>query len=173
MLHIPLAALHEARANNFEKSENYFRSVESFIDADLVSKAHDLTLSRVAPAFIISNSKLEKFKQLLLNFKSLPNWSVGGEVYFDYLRLLELSSVSQTTDELKSVVDKLINNLELIETANAQAKVARTLMLKKLIHTIFDRGLDYPQAKLTSFELPSSETNYLNYKINEPKLIEG
>ncbi|ODV83617.1 hypothetical protein CANARDRAFT_184278, partial [[Candida] arabinofermentans NRRL YB-2248] len=166
-LNIPLDKLHESRANKFEKSNEYYKMVNSLISANLLDRAHDVTLSKVAPEFIISNSKLDDLKELLSNFKTLSNWPIGGALYNDYLTILDITRVGidDKLGSLEQLIKNLINGLRLLKNTNLKVKVAKTLMYKKLIQLIFENGFEYNAEQLLSLDLPSSEANYSKIRV--------
>ncbi|KAI9722883.1 MAG: hypothetical protein M1812_001331 [Candelaria pacifica] len=108
-LKIPEAWVWEAKAL-FARSvlKDHVSEVEFLLRGKSWEEAHT-TLSRtVAPQAVIEED-FETLSRLLSGFEkgeSLRNWALGGQVYADYMRLLQIELKGQSDDEASSGQDQ-------------------------------------------------------------------
>lgn len=160
-LALDLDFLNKERANKFESMEQYEAAVRSLIDANELSQAQKLTVDKVAPEYIVSNSNLDECEELLSHFKLLPDYKTNASIYAEYLELLKATDSKQ----IGSLVNDLLSGLPLIKQT-----VVRTLMYKKVVGAIFAYGLPYTESQLLALELPPSEMNYLRNKLPQGRI---
>jgi hypothetical protein len=176
-LSIPYSLLHQARSVEFNKLKEYYKSTLELILADKLSDAHNLLLEHVAPDIIIGNvpRELNKLANLIEEFSTLSNFKIGADIYGEYIRAIEISlkidyndvDYKQKCDELNTIVDSIIDAIPSLVEFNPKVKIAKTLMLKKLISIAFKEGLKCDSQKLLHLQLPESERNYLEAKYDE------
>ncbi|KAG7865954.1 hypothetical protein KL918_003942 [Ogataea parapolymorpha] len=158
---LPKSILHQARSRRFEKDGDSVRAVWALVEAGSLDEAHKLTLSDVAPEFVIANANLDELEKLLLKFKTLSDWVIGAQIYYEYIQLKKNSD----ENAIKTHTKKLLNGLVLLRESNPKARIAKTLMYREVIRLIFDLSLDYNEQQLLSLDLPSSEMNYLKSRL--------
>ncbi|KAH3666446.1 hypothetical protein OGAPHI_003442 [Ogataea philodendri] len=158
---LPKSVLHKARSTKYEKEGESLKAVWSLVDAGAIEEAHKLTLTDVAPDYVIANTNFDELEQLLEKFQGLSDWIVGGELYYNYIQLKQKTDDS----ELKNYVKKLLNGLVLLREPNAKTKIAKVLMYREVIRLIFDLSLEYNKDQLLGLDLPSSEMNYLKSRL--------
>lgn len=91
---VPEKWIWEAKAL-YERSvtQDHMAEVDWLLRAGNWEEAHTTLCSVVAPRTIIEDD-IPTLRHLLAGFKKtdlIPNWNLGGQVYLDYLRLLQLS----------------------------------------------------------------------------------
>ena len=173
-LHLPMKILHEARSFEFNNLEQYYMSVLELILANNLKSGHKILLEHVAPEIVISNNntKLEKLDSLISEFESLSEYKTGAEVYKDYITVTKIAkeldfddiSYKEKCEELKAKIGGVLNGISVLEDSNSKVKIAKTLMMKKLINVTFKENLQFTSAQLSCIELPESERNYLESK---------
>lgn len=177
ILYIPESLLHEARSVEYNKLGEYYKSTLELILADNLVEAHSLMLEKVAPDLIIRNvpTELGKLSKLVESFSTLSESKVGADVYGDYIKMVALSDVLDYNDadydvkreRLKSAFESVLNGITSLVNTNRTVEIAKTLMIKKLISIAFKEELNTNTEQLLRLELPESEKNYLEAKIDD------
>src|SRR5947199_8984022 len=88
-LHVPAASIHQAKALKSRNEHRYFEEVESLLAASAWNEAHKTITLHVAPVCVI-NDDLSRLHDILSKFVDasvVENWSVGGQVYLDFINL--------------------------------------------------------------------------------------
>lgn len=178
LLHIPYSLLHEARSFEFNNLHEYYKSTLELLLAGNLIKAHDLTLEKVAPHIIISNipSELEKLVKLVRKFDIISESKIGASVYGDYINIINLADKIDYNNreyesnriQLKELYDNVLSGINLLKDTNRDVKIAKTIMVKKLIGLSFKENLNNNAQSLLSLKLPESERNYLESQIENP-----
>lgn len=178
MLHIPYSLLHEARSFEFYNIHEYYKSTLELLLAGNIKKAHELTLEKVAPHTIISNipSELEKLVKLVSKFDTLSESKIGAGVYGDYIKIIKLADqmdynnmeYESIRNKLKELYDSVLNGINSLKDTNKDVKIAKTIMVKKMISISFKEDLNNNEQSLLSLKLPESEKNYLESQIESP-----
>ena len=163
-LRISMDFLNKARARRFTANEEFESAVKALIIGHSLEKAHKLAVEKVAPQYVIQETGLRQLQELLEHFSSVPGWSTGGKIYSDYVLLREYKRTGNE-EEIKELVPQLINELQLLEEVNFNVKVAKTMMYKQLISTVFKYQIDVAASELETLQLPPSEANYLKNKL--------
>ena len=171
MLHIPDTLLHEARAAEYSNLGKFYKSTLELILAGNLIKAHNLMLEEVAPQIIIRNvsNELDRLSRLVEKFTTLSVSKVGSAVYGDYIKMMALSSdmdynssnYNAKKEKLRSAFDSVLNGITSLADSNHTVKVAKTIMIKKLVSVAFREDLNTDTEQLLRLELPESEKNYL------------
>ena len=180
-LHLPQSLLHEARAFEYRRTGDYCNSLYELLAAENLSEAHKLLLEHVAPDFIIANKAedLRKLSSLIGEFGTLAECKVGAEVYGDYVKVITLEKdidhsaedYPQRREELVTAVEGVLNGITLLADTNSKVKIVKTIMTKRLISVAFREDLGVAADTLMSLELPESERNYLEAKLEDVKMI--
>ncbi|OWB82142.1 hypothetical protein B5S33_g764 [[Candida] boidinii] len=171
---VPDKTLHLARAMKFKSLKNYWQQTESLLDADCVLEAHEPLLLELAPLSIIKKGKLyEKLFELLNRFENptrIPNWTIGGEIYKNYLELLQLysdkSNFSKNQTNIKNLSKSIITNIGLLKLETPEIKIALNIIVKKVSEIVFDnRYLDIISSEsLLSLSISESTKNYVKVR---------
>jgi nuclear pore complex protein Nup98-Nup96 len=88
---IPSSWIWEAKALHARALQDYNAEVEALLKAHDWNEAHKTICEHVAPSAILSGD-LDLLNELLSQFENVSwveQWSSGGQVYLDYIRLLE------------------------------------------------------------------------------------
>lgn len=176
IFHIPIKTLHQCRSVEFSKREKFYESTLELILADNLEDAHTLLLSEVAPSIIISNvlSEISKLEDLIHQFTTLSEFKIGAGIYADYIEISRVSSFmnydtaddQNQREELQEKIESLLSRISSLAETTSTVKIAKTLMLRKLIGLAFREGIQCSADQLLDLELPESERNYLEAKYN-------
>ncbi|KAF1946052.1 hypothetical protein EJ02DRAFT_336826 [Clathrospora elynae] len=95
-LHIPPTWLHAAAALHAKTQGDAVQEATHLIKAEEFEEAHEVLCRRVGPDAIISRD-FDAFRELLGESISgrmgrVPGWAQGGQIYFDYMQLIDLTS---------------------------------------------------------------------------------
>lgn len=84
--------VHEARALQFRYQGAHLEECAALIEARQWTEAHRVLVQFVAPAAVVANDVSALFG-VLMQFRdpaaNVPTWQTGGQVYLDYVRLVE------------------------------------------------------------------------------------
>lgn len=84
--------IHEARALQFRYQGAHLEECAALIEARQWTEAHRVLVQFVAPAAVVANDVTALFG-VLMQFRdptaNVPTWQTGGQVYLDYVRLVE------------------------------------------------------------------------------------
>lgn len=84
----------EAKALHARHLQLHVKEAEYLLAAQTWTEAHKTMVQQVAPAAVISGD-LEQLRTLLAKFEDVnkvSNWALGGQVYLDYITLLNLKN---------------------------------------------------------------------------------
>lgn len=178
ILHIPDTLLHEARSAEYSNLGKFYKSTLELILAGNLCKAHDLTLEKVAPEIIIRNvpNELDRLSRLVEKFSTLSVSKVGSAVYGDYIKMIALSGAvdddsndyNAKKEKLRFAFDSVLNGITSLADTNQTVKVAKTIMIKKLVSVAFKEEINIDADQFLRLELPESEKNYLEAKFDNP-----
>jgi nuclear pore complex protein Nup98-Nup96 len=118
-LRVPRTWIYEAKALQARRAGNHLLEAEYLITAKAWLEAHRTIIQQVAPAAIISGN-LDDLKKILAKFEPSvqpEGWGLGGQVYLDYIRLLELNKTNtpKSRDEKREVARRLLGALKNVE----------------------------------------------------------
>lgn len=137
-LAIPDAWIYEAKALFARQEGDFVLEAYHLLDAHAWKEAHKTIIQKVAPEAIITEN-LENLKVLLGKFtnpEKVPEWQLGGQVYADYVRLLELTEsaggwsssharkLPVPTEEAKTIAKRLLESLDGVERVTFLQKIA-------------------------------------------------
>ena len=140
----------------------------SLIDAKQWDEAHLVLIKSVAPKAVVSNDISELFN-VLMKFPDpsiIADWKKGGQVYLDYVRLVEKLSPSQAAFNdyglpdlsAKSLSANLIKGLaEISVGSNFSVQVATTLMSSFVGKHLKSLGLSSLSSNLLHMQMDSNE----------------
>ena len=129
-LGVPQQWLHAAAAVQAKSAGAALRQATHLIKADELEVAHDVLCRTVGPNAIISRH-LDPLRELLGDFESsyahakepVPGWSQGGQIYFDYIHLLDLTDQrnpyrpdDKLNEDIHALLRKLQKSLESVAT---------------------------------------------------------
>ena len=129
-LGIPQQWLHAAAALQAKSENAALRQATHLIKANELDVAHEVLCRSVGPNAIISRH-LDPLRELLGDFESsysharepVPGWAQGGQIYFDYIHLLDLTEQrnpyrpdDKLNDDIHSLLRKLQRSLETVAT---------------------------------------------------------
>lgn len=182
-LQIPVSLLHEARSYEFNERGEYYKSALELILADNLIKSHQLVLEKVAPEVIIAGvkSQMDNFLKLIDEFSTLEESKVGIDIYGDYIKAIKLTDdldseeiSNKKYEVVKNVLQNVISVIPLLVENNPKIKIAKTIMLRKLLSAAFKSNIKLDFDQLERLSLPESEHNYLetrNVKNEDVKLL--
>ncbi|KAF2130193.1 hypothetical protein P153DRAFT_313762 [Dothidotthia symphoricarpi CBS 119687] len=137
-LHVPTTWLHAAAALQAKTKNDAVRQATHLIKADELNEAHEVLCRKVGPEAIISRD-YDALRDLMHGFvPSPPNspvsasssvhssavarraepvqgWAQGGQIYFDYMALIDLSAQRSTyrvDEDLDAEIDDLLAKLQ-------------------------------------------------------------
>ncbi|KAL5118527.1 hypothetical protein ACEQ8H_003542 [Pleosporales sp. CAS-2024a] len=133
-LHVPSTWLHAAAALQAKTEGDALRQATHLIKADELDEAHEVLCRKVGPDAIISRD-YDPLRELMGGFlPSPPNspvsttsslrvrrkepvqgWTQGGQIYFDYIELLDLTgqrSTYRVDEELNARIQELVVKLQ-------------------------------------------------------------
>lgn len=134
-LQVPKSWIHEARALYARYREDYILEASHLLDAKSWDEAHKTVVQEVAPEAIVTKN-VSPLKALLTRFEDtslVADWPLGGQVYLDYIHLLELTDTAiggkvrrgmAISDEAKEVACRLAGSLEAAKRVTFMQKVA-------------------------------------------------
>lgn len=147
---VPERWISEAKALHARYLQLHVREAEYLLSSHAWAEAHRTIVQKVAPAAVISGD-LEQLRILLAKFEDfsqVKNWNLGGQVYLDYITLLNLkddlpaamatavspvpaargsrtsSVMSSGRNDLVPVCKRLLGALPNMEMVNFEQKVA-------------------------------------------------
>jgi len=170
-MHVPVEWIHAAKALQAKVDGDDLRQTLHLIKAGELDEAHEVLCRSVGPESIISRD-YEALHKLLAEFlpadgrhhrDPVQGWSRGGQIYLNYLTLLERTSHAsnyrvdeELDDEIRKLLSKLQTSLESVardrmETCGLEERVALTeiagavaAQLSKIKHTERSRVLKLP-----------------------------
>ncbi|KAH9864074.1 hypothetical protein J1614_010007 [Plenodomus biglobosus] len=131
-LRIPATWLHSAAALQAKSEGDSLRQATHLIKADELEEAHEVLCRKVGPDAIISRD-YDPLRELMSGFTTsstsnsssrgastrrqepLPGWAQGGQIYFDYIELIDLTSRRSTyrvDHELDMQISELLIKLQ-------------------------------------------------------------
>jgi nuclear pore complex protein Nup98-Nup96 len=133
-LHVPSTWLHAAAALQAKTEGDALRQATHLIKADELDEAHEVLCRKVGPDAIISRD-YDPLRELMGGFLPTPTnsptsttssartrrkepvqgWTQGGQIYFDYIELLELTgqrSTYRVDEELNARIQELLMKLQ-------------------------------------------------------------
>lgn len=132
-LHIPATWLHAAAALQAKTEGDALRQATHLIKAEELDEAHDVLCRKVGPDAIISRD-YDPLRELMGGFLPTPinsptsastsssrrnepvqGWTQGGQIYFDYIELLDLSgqrSSYRVDEDLNDRIWELLGKLQ-------------------------------------------------------------
>ncbi|KAF1969501.1 hypothetical protein BU23DRAFT_557531 [Bimuria novae-zelandiae CBS 107.79] len=125
---IPQRWMHAAAALQAKANGASLRQATHLIKADELQDAHEVLCRSVGPNAIISRH-LDPLRELLGDFEGsyrhakdpVPGWVQGGQIYFDYIHLLDLTEQrnpyrpeDKLTAEIHALLRKLQQSLETV-----------------------------------------------------------
>ncbi|KAF2036819.1 hypothetical protein EK21DRAFT_51552 [Setomelanomma holmii] len=139
-LHVPLTWLHSAAAMQAKTEGDALRQATHLIKADELDEAHEVLCRKVGPDAIISRD-YDPLRELMGGFLPTPTnspasdrasiassartlarrkepvqgWAQGGQIYFDYIELLDLTgqrSTYRVDEELNARIQELLVKLQ-------------------------------------------------------------
>lgn len=143
-LQVPTTWLHAAAALQAKSEGNALRQATHLIQAAELEEAHEVLCRKVGPEAIISRD-YDPLRELMGGFGPTPSnspasstsaaraalarnkepvqgWAQGGQIYFDYIELLDLTgrrSIFRVDDELNDRIQELLVKLQrALEIAN-------------------------------------------------------
>lgn len=130
-LKIPKQMVHEVEALRARYLGDYLSEVQNLMSAGLWEEAHQTLIKRVAPDAVIQNRTsllidiLREFKQVA---NTISNWEIGGQIYLDYVSLIEGSLPDFEGEE--DVCSRLASSLSQIKVQGNKfsIRVASSLM---------------------------------------------
>ncbi|PNS16588.1 hypothetical protein CAC42_88 [Sphaceloma murrayae] len=131
--HIPPAWLHSARALLAASTPDFASQAAHLILAADLEGAHAVLIQNVGPAAVISQD-YDALRELLGHFtdsggrnaRKVAGWKKGGEVYFDFVHLLDLAGRkgAEVEGERAEVVKRLLGALPGMAVGEAKGKLA-------------------------------------------------
>lgn len=169
MLRVPRPWIYEAKALQARSAGNHLLEAEYLITAKAWVEAHRTIIQQVAPAAIISGN-LDNLKKILAKFEPSvqpEGWGLGGQVYLDYIRLLELSTrdTPKARDEKREVALRLLSALKNVERHGFLQNIAVREMAGVVGSFVVKLG-DVTNEKTKVLELPLTEDQYLKKTVN-------
>ncbi|KAH3918838.1 hypothetical protein HBH56_025380 [Parastagonospora nodorum] len=133
-LHVPPTWLHAAAALQAKTEGDALRQATHLIKADQLEEAHEVLCRKVGPDAIISRD-YDPLRELMGGFLPTPTnspmstasslrtrrkepvqgWTQGGQIYFDYIELLDLTgqrSTYRVDEELNARIQELLVKLQ-------------------------------------------------------------
>jgi hypothetical protein len=103
-------------------------------------EAQKTILTRIAPQAVIS-THLSDLEELLLMFESLPpGWEVGGQIYLDYISLVQEHGGAERrrrgTGSRRDSVVRLLRALPSMEARSFEQRVAQSEMARVVANII-------------------------------------
>lgn len=159
-LQIPDTLLSEANALYNRYTGDFWLEASHLLDAKRYEEAHRAIVEKVAPVAVINNGpKLKELESLIKRFPKqnyISDWSVGLEIYQNYLSLIN----SNSQKSLKYLAD----NLPSLKQTCFKVKVATRLMAKKVADTIVEsagtEGAVVEDNKILKLPLGEGESEY-------------
>jgi nuclear pore complex protein Nup98-Nup96 len=122
-LKVPSEWIHAAAALKAKVDGDNFRQTMHLIKAGELDEAHEVLCRSVGPDSVISRD-YDALRELLAEFVPNPTsspkepvegWNLGGQVYLDYIQLLDLSnnvSSYRVDEELNREINELLSKLQ-------------------------------------------------------------
>lgn len=181
---VPDKWINEAKALHARHMQLHVREAEYLLSAHTWAEAHRTLVQQVAPAAVISGD-LEQLRNLLAKFEDVnkvENWTLGGQVYLDYITLLNLKddlptavamapaptgrgsragSAAPGRNDLMAVCKRLLGALPNMEQVHFEQKVAVREMGAVVSGVILKVGGVLASEVPRILDLPLTEDQYL------------
>lgn len=178
---VPDKWINEAKALHARYMQLHVSEAEYLLSAHAWAEAHRTLVQQVAPAAVISGD-LEQLRNLLAKFEDVnkvESWTLGGQVYFDYITLLNLKddlpaamavapgrgsragSVAPGRNDLMAVCKRLLGALPNMEQVHFEQKVAVREMGAVVSGIILKVGGALASEAPRILDLPLTEDQYL------------
>ncbi|EPX71386.1 nucleoporin Nup189 [Schizosaccharomyces octosporus yFS286] len=155
---IPNNWIHEAKALSARYKGQHAKEVTFLQDANLFQEAHTCLIRSIAPQAVISNN-LEELKCLLGGFhermEGIVGWKFGGQLYSDYLDLVE-GKYESDVEMLKFILQRITIALKEAESQSIHQKASLYKMTRYVNKLCLSQSLDD-----VAFSLPLTTTNSL------------
>jgi nuclear pore complex protein Nup98-Nup96 len=145
--------------------------VECLIKAGSFEEAHRTFTKEVAPTTIIEYD-YDTLRTLLIGFEGKENtiseWHLGGEIYQDFLALLDCQKKSNPVDSL--VLERLLAGLPAVVADERRAAFMETVAIETMSGVVAkivaemrknDQKVDLPKV----LRLPLTEDKYLSHTV--------
>ncbi|RFU24917.1 hypothetical protein B7463_g11421, partial [Scytalidium lignicola] len=169
---IPQAWIWEAKALYMRSVKQDSKGeVECLIQAASFDEAHRTFAKKVAPTLIIEQD-YAALRVLLNGFhgkeNSILEWHLGGEIYQDFLTLIDSQKKSHAVDDL--VLERLLAGLPAVANEvnhpDFLEKVAIQLISEDVAKTVVNNGKRGEKANLAKvLRLPLTEDKYLQHTV--------
>jgi nuclear pore complex protein Nup98-Nup96 len=111
--------VHEADALIARYNQDHLRETHSLLAANLEIDAHEVLVTNVAPEAVIAEN-FQLLRELLGSFHytdSIPAWGLGGQVYSDYVSLIESRKAGDghRADELANRLVASLSNMKSVD----------------------------------------------------------
>lgn len=199
---VPDMWINEAKALHARHMQLHVREAEYLLSAHAWAEAHRTLVQQVAPAAVISGD-LEQLRNLLAKFEDVnkvENWTLGGQVYLDYITLLNLKddlsaamavapvptgrgsrvgSAAVGRNDLIVVCKRLLGALSNMEQVHFEQKVAVREMGAVVSGVILKVGGALASEAPRILDLPLTEDQYLKKTVRlsqeyyKARLVEG
>ncbi|KAF8473419.1 nuclear protein 96-domain-containing protein [Kalaharituber pfeilii] len=197
-LMVPEKWIYEAKALHARHLQLYVQEAEYLLSAQAWAEAHRTLVQQVAPAAVIADD-LKQLQSLLAKFEDvnkIRDWSLGGQVYLDYITLLtlkeDLSAVIFTPatgsrrgeraagkHDLVHLCKRLLAALPSMDRWNFEQKVAIAEMSAVLSGVVLKVGEALAGDAPKILDLPLTEDQYLRKTVKlsleyfKARLVEG
>ncbi|KAI5777498.1 nuclear protein 96-domain-containing protein [Geopyxis carbonaria] len=168
---IPATWISEAKALHARHAGLHIAEAEYLLAARQFNEAHKTVVTQVAPAGIISGD-IAPLRKILGRFdiNAVDSWGIGGQVYLDYIRLLEIERTqlgkSKMDQEKGVITQRLLGALKGIEKRGFLQNVAVTEMAGTVASVVLKGSTELSQEKARVLELPLGEDNYLKKSVD-------
>jgi len=166
---IPAPWVWEAKALYMRSVKKDRRAeVDFLIKAGAFEEAHRTFAKEVAPKTIVERD-YDTLRTLLLGFQgmelSIPEWHLGGEIYSDFLELLDRQKSGKGPDA--SVLQRLLAGLPAVVKDSRHAAFMETVAMEEIsgivAKAVMATGKKGEKAKILS--LPLTEDKYLKHTV--------
>lgn len=171
-LKIPQSWIWEAKALYMRSvKQDPKGEVECLVQAGSFDEAHRTFSKRVAPTLIIEQD-YATLRALLNGFlgreESIAEWHLGGEIYQDFLQLVDIQKKGGVVDDL--VLQRLLSGLPAVADPGNHPdfleKVAIQLISEDVAKTVVNYGRRGEKANLAKvLRLPLTEDRYLQHTV--------
>jgi len=181
-LHVPPTWLHAAAALQAKTEGDALRQATHLIKADQLEEAHEVLCRKVGPDAIISRD-YDPLRELMGGFLPTPTnspistasslrtrrkepvqgWTQGGQIYFDYIELLDLTgqrSTYRVDEELNARIQELLAKLQKalevaardrLESCGLEERVALMEIAGTVAGHVAKTSVSFTHTILTSF----------------------
>jgi nuclear pore complex protein Nup98-Nup96 len=159
-LHLPSIWFAEAAAIQAAYEGRYSDAFEHYVQAELLSEAHDILLQHIAPLYISRGGA--HWKILLNDYLShlqtkpavIKQWHTGGQVYVEFLNIDSVvhEATRSTPFNVKDVVSKLQNTSLKLHALHSTTAARASDTQQSIVKGAFSKMEQYIQLKIAELE---------------------